>query len=158
MGYTTYSAVGVPSALFTGVGLYMLLTGTPTFPTRALAAGVDGTSSAHICTHTHIEHRQGRAIQCRCFSRRNESVFLGRSRYRPLLGTKRTRCGLVRQTERLHVFLGHAELTFGNIEHTGVSSLLVLLFLVAVCAHREFVPRISSGLSIPSGAAYENLS
>lgn len=52
MGYTTYSAVGVPSALFTGVGLYMLLTGTPTFPTRALAAGVDGTSSAPICTHT----------------------------------------------------------------------------------------------------------
>ena len=35
MGYTTYSAVGVPSALFTGVGLYMLLTGTPDLPTRA---------------------------------------------------------------------------------------------------------------------------
>jgi len=27
MGYTTYSAVGVPSALFIGVGLYMVLTG-----------------------------------------------------------------------------------------------------------------------------------
>lgn len=38
MGYTTYSAVGVPSALFTGVGLYMLLTGTPDFLTPALAS------------------------------------------------------------------------------------------------------------------------
>ena len=38
MGYTTYSAVGVPSALFTGVGLYMLLTGTPNFLTAALAS------------------------------------------------------------------------------------------------------------------------
>ncbi len=38
MGYTTYSAVGVPSALFTGVGLYMLLTGTPDFPTPALVS------------------------------------------------------------------------------------------------------------------------
>lgn len=38
MGYTTYSAVGVPSALFTGVGLYMLLTGTPNFLTLALAS------------------------------------------------------------------------------------------------------------------------
>jgi hypothetical protein len=38
MGYTTYSAVGVPSALFTGVGLYMLLTGAPTFPAPALAS------------------------------------------------------------------------------------------------------------------------
>lgn len=37
MGYTTYSAVGVPSSLFIGVGLYMLLTGTPAFPTPALA-------------------------------------------------------------------------------------------------------------------------
>ena len=39
MGYTTYSAVGVPTALFTGVGLYMLLTGTHAFPTAR--AGVD---------------------------------------------------------------------------------------------------------------------
>lgn len=45
MGYTTYSAVGVPSTLFIGVGLYMLLTGTPAFLTRS---GVDG--QAHIVT------------------------------------------------------------------------------------------------------------
>ena len=38
MGYTTYSAVGVPSALFTGVGLYMLLTGTSDFSTPALVS------------------------------------------------------------------------------------------------------------------------
>ena len=38
MGYTTYSAVGVPSTLFIGVGLYMVLTGTPAFLMRALAS------------------------------------------------------------------------------------------------------------------------
>ena len=38
MGYTTYSAVGVPSALFIGVGLYMVLTGTLAFSTPALVA------------------------------------------------------------------------------------------------------------------------
>jgi len=36
--YTTYSAVGVPSTLFTGVGLYMLLTGTPASPTLAVTS------------------------------------------------------------------------------------------------------------------------
>ena len=35
--YTTYSAVGVPSTLFIGVGLYMVLTGTPASSTPALA-------------------------------------------------------------------------------------------------------------------------
>jgi hypothetical protein len=42
---------------------------------------------------------------------------------------------------------------------TGVSSSLVLPFLVVVCAHREFVPRISSGLSTFSGSgpAHEKL-